>query len=61
MNRTMITAEKVAAENAHNDWVFIQWLDFSTIRLCTYSIECDTKSLNPAIEEMNAEIRERRL
>jgi len=61
MNRTMIMAEIVTAENVHHDWVFTQWLDFSTIRLCKHSILCDTKSLNPAIEEMNAEMRERRL
>ena len=59
MNRTMIMAEIVTAENVYHDWVFTQWLDFSTIRLCKLPIKCETKNLNPAIEEMNAEICER--
>ena len=59
MNRTMIMAEIVAAENVHNDWVFTQWLDLSTTRLYKHPIKSTAKDLNPAIEEMNAEICER--
>jgi|APSaa5957512576_1039674.scaffolds.fasta_scaffold113943_2 hypothetical protein len=59
MNKTLIAPETIAAEIVHNDWVFMQWLDLSTTRLCKLPIKCETKNLNPAIDEMNAEICER--
>ena len=59
MNRTLTTAEIVAAENVHNEWIFGQWLDLSAIRLYKHPIKSTAKDLNPAIEEMNTEICER--
>ena len=59
MIKTLIAPETIAAENVHNDWGFTQWLDLSTTRLYKHPIKSTAKDLNPAIEEMNAEICER--
>lgn len=58
MNRDL-QAAVVAEISNHRDWVFSQWLDLSTKRLCKLPHEVGKNSLNPAIEEMNAESLER--
>jgi hypothetical protein len=58
MNRDL-QAAVVAEISNHRDWVFLQWLDLSTKRLSKLPQEVGKNSLNPAIEEMNAEILER--
>ncbi|MEA3286294.1 MAG: hypothetical protein U9Q77_02815 [Candidatus Marinimicrobia bacterium] len=60
MNRDL-EAAAVAEISNQRDWVYQQWLDLNATRLYKLPIKCCKNSSNPAIEEMNAEIRERAL
>ena len=59
MNNRDMQAQAVVEISTQSDWVFSQWLDLSTRRLYKHPIKSTAKDLNPAIEEMNAEICER--